>query len=71
MYSTCTISPAENEEVVDRFLADHEDFSADDLGSSEWSVWQHGRRPMYLQTLPHRDVTDGFFIARLRRAGSS
>ena len=26
---------------------------------------------MYLQTLPHRDATDGFFIARLRRAGSS
>ena len=71
VYSTCTISPAENEEVVDRFLAGREDFSADDLGSSEWSVWQHGRRPMYLQTLPHRDVTDGFFIARLRRAGSS
>ena len=71
VYSTCTISPAENEEVVERFLAEHEDFSADDFSSSEWSVWQHGRRPMYLQTLPHRDATDGFFIARLRRAGSS
>ena len=56
---------------MERFLAEHEDFSADDLSSSEWSVWQHGRRPMYLQTLPHRDATDGFFIARLRRAGSS
>jgi len=22
---------------------------------------------MFLQTLPHRDRTDGFFIARLRR----
>jgi len=68
VYSTCTISPAENEAVVDAFLAEREDFSADDLGSCAWSVWQHGRQPMYLQTLPHRDGTDGFFIARLRRA---
>ena len=71
VYSTCTISPAENEAVVDAFLAERDDFSADDLGSSEWSVWQHGRRPMYLQTLPHRDGTDGFFVARLRRAPGS
>jgi 16S rRNA (cytosine967-C5)-methyltransferase len=71
VYSTCTISPAENEGVVERFLAEREDFAADDLGSSEWSLWQHGRRPMYLQTLPHRDGTDGFFVARLRRAEGS
>ena len=71
VYSTCTISPAENEGVVERFLAEREDFAADDLGSSEWSLWQHGTRPMYLQTLPHRDGTDGFFVARLRRAEGS
>ncbi len=71
VYSTCTISPEENEHVVDAFLAERPDFTADDLGSSEWSVWQHGRRPMFLQTLPHRHGTDGFFIARLRRSGSA
>jgi len=56
---------------VDRFLAERRDFTAEDLGSSEWSVWQHGSRPMYLQTLPHRDGTDGFFVARLRRTEGS
>jgi 16S rRNA (cytosine967-C5)-methyltransferase len=71
VYSTCTISPEENELVVDAFLAERDDFAADDLGSSEWSLWQHGRRPMFLQTLPHRDGTDGFFVARLRRAVTS
>jgi 16S rRNA (cytosine967-C5)-methyltransferase len=71
VYSTCTISPAENERVVDAFLAERPDYSADALGSSEWSVWQHGSRPMYLQTLPHRDGTDGFFVARLRRDPAS
>ena len=66
VYSTCTISPAENEHVVDAFLATHPAFSADDL-SRELAVWQHPRVPAYAQTLPHRDGTEGFFMARLRR----
>jgi 16S rRNA (cytosine967-C5)-methyltransferase len=68
VYSTCTISPEENEAVVERFLAEHDGFAADHLETSEWSLWQHGRWPMFLQTLPHRHGTDGFFIARLRRS---
>jgi 16S rRNA (cytosine967-C5)-methyltransferase len=70
VYSTCTISPAENERLVHAFLAERDDFEAEDLGS-EWPVWQHGSEPMFLQTLPHRDRTDGFFVARLRRTGSA
>jgi 16S rRNA (cytosine967-C5)-methyltransferase len=53
VYSTCTISPQENEQVVERFLAAQEDYTLD------------GRA---VQLLPHRDGTDGFFFARLRRA---
>ncbi len=67
VYSTCTISPAENEAVVHRFLDERPDFAADDL-RADWPVWQHGSQPMFLQTLPHRDGTDGFFVARLRRS---
>ncbi len=67
VYSTCTISPAENERVVDAFLAARPDFSADDL-SSDLGFWEHPRVARHLMTLPHRDATDGFFIARLRRA---
>ncbi|MEO8689876.1 MAG: 16S rRNA (cytosine(967)-C(5))-methyltransferase RsmB [Solirubrobacteraceae bacterium] len=66
VYSTCTISPAENEGVVARFLAGHTAFEADDLREAV-PVWQHPSVPCHLQTLPHRDGTDGFFIARLRR----
>ena len=45
----------------------HPDVVADDL-SRDWPLWQHPDVPSYLQTLPHRDRTDGFFIARLRRS---
>jgi 16S rRNA (cytosine967-C5)-methyltransferase len=70
VYSTCTVSPAENEAVVQAFLAERADFAADDL-RSEVPVWQHPGVPMFLLTLPHRDGTDGFFVARLRRAESA
>src|SRR4051794_12082956 len=66
VYSTCTISPTENEHIVQAFLAAHPDFKPDDLGSHV-PVWKHPTMPQFLQTLPHRDRTDGFFIARLRR----
>ncbi|HUJ34617.1 MAG TPA: 16S rRNA (cytosine(967)-C(5))-methyltransferase RsmB [Solirubrobacteraceae bacterium] len=51
VYSVCTISRAESEDVIDAFLRDHGEFTGD-------------RR---VQLLPHRDGTDGFFIARLLR----
>lgn len=51
VYSTCTISPLENEERVDALIAARPDF---DVEETE-------------RTFPHRDGTDGFFIARLRR----
>jgi 16S rRNA (cytosine967-C5)-methyltransferase len=74
VYSTCTISPQENEQVVEAFLAERPDFAADDLpaelAASGGPVWDHPRVPRFLQTLPHRDGTDGFFIARLRRGGA-
>ncbi len=67
VYSTCTISPTENECVVAAFLAAHEEFAASDLGA-DLPIWKHPTMSQYLQTFPHRDRTDGFFIARLRRA---
>jgi 16S rRNA (cytosine967-C5)-methyltransferase len=66
VYSTCTISAAENERQVQRFLGDHPDFGTHDLSSWHPALVRERGRP-FLQTLPHRDGTDGFFIAALER----
>lgn len=67
VYSVCTISVAEGRRVIDSFLSGHPEFSADELGL-EHPDWAEGGDSQHLQLLPHRDGTDGFFIARLRRA---
>ncbi len=66
VYSVCTISRAEGEDVIEDFLREHRDFSAENL-SLEHPGLAHPRCPRCLQLLPHRHGTDGFFIARLRR----
>ena len=67
VYSTCTISKAENEDVVGAVLAGDENLHADELGSDNPGLASsHDGR--FLQITPDRDATDGFFIARLRRA---
>jgi 16S rRNA (cytosine967-C5)-methyltransferase len=70
VYSTCTISPPENEDLIAAFLEDHPDFEIDADRPSDLPVWNHPTVPAFLQTFPHRDGTDGFFIARMRRVPS-
>jgi 16S rRNA (cytosine967-C5)-methyltransferase len=89
VYSTCTISPTENERPIEAFLDRNRDFSLDDLASElptfAMSAPARGRiagapsgprarraspglASRLVLTLPHRDRTAGFFIARLRRS---
>jgi 16S rRNA (cytosine967-C5)-methyltransferase len=60
VYSVCTISRAESEEIVDGFLAENNDFVAETAGGA-------GAEGPFLRLMPARDGTDGFFVARLRR----
>jgi 16S rRNA (cytosine967-C5)-methyltransferase len=69
VYSTCTISRRENEDVVSAALgASGACVAADDLGADHPEL-ASPHDPRFLQTRPDRDRTDGFFIARLRRDG--
>ena len=68
VYSTCTISRTENEDVVNGMLGADGSLEADDLGSEHPGL-ASTHDPRFLQTRPDRDGTAGFFIARLRRAG--
>ena len=59
VYSVCTINADESETVVDASGLAVERIEG-------WAQFRHQTRPEFLQTLPHRHRTSGFFVARLR-----
>jgi 16S rRNA (cytosine967-C5)-methyltransferase len=61
VYSVCTLNRDENEAVVDA-----SGLAVDPSLAERWPQYAHPTRPEFLLTLPHRDRTSGFFIARLR-----
>jgi len=73
VYATCTISPAENQELVGWFLGQNPDFQLDEIASFRslplGEADQAQARQGMIQLLPHRHGTDGMFIARMRRKG--
>jgi 16S rRNA (cytosine967-C5)-methyltransferase len=68
VYSVCTISVAEGEAQITELLAGEAgaDLEADDLGRAYPDLASAGD-PRFLQTLPGREGTDGFFLSRLRK----
>jgi 16S rRNA (cytosine967-C5)-methyltransferase len=65
VYSTCSLEPEENDEQIDRFLAENPGWRLDPPpeGTVPATVLDAGR----LRVLPQRHGTDGAFAARLRR----
>ena len=60
LYSTCTLSRAENDEIVDRFLKENNDFSAETFSVGKL-------RCERITLMPHKNNSDGFFISLFRR----
>ena len=60
VYSTCTLSKTENEDVVAKFLENHKDFKVA-------SVFKDGSEHTSITLMPHKNLSDGFFIACFER----
>jgi len=66
IYSTCTITPEENQDMVEQFLARHPEYEADNTITDCWLNMDKETNG-YVQFLPFADDMDGFFIARMVR----
>ncbi len=65
LYSTCTVEPDENFNIVKDFLANHQDFTIEPPGETipKDVVSAEG----FVETFPHRHGMDGSFAIRLRK----
>ncbi|MBR4953301.1 MAG: 16S rRNA (cytosine(967)-C(5))-methyltransferase RsmB [Oscillospiraceae bacterium] len=63
LYSTCTIRPEENEEIIEHFLSENGEYEREDFALCGDMSSERGMITLY----PHIHQTDGFFICKLRK----
>lgn len=69
IYSTCTYEACENEEQVERMMADHGADHVEIIGTEEHGLIR-GKNGIGLRCLPHLVNGEGQFIALLRKPGT-
>lgn len=65
VYSTCTLTKLENNDIVTWFLEEHPEFEGDSL--PDWFPQNKEEPSWYRTILPQRHGLDGFFIAVFRK----
>lgn len=79
VYSTCTFSPEENEQVIESFLISHPYFSVADKGDRpglshgmpEWSKNGSEDLKKTFRIWPHKSEGEGHYLAVLKRDGET
>ena len=70
VYSTCTLEPEENENIIRGFLEENREFNTEDIKSFIPSGLKvEAAEKGYIQLYPNIHGVDGFFIAKLRKRG--
>lgn len=64
VYSTCSLNPAENEEIIKRFLDENKEFESLKVLPD---VKRFGEETDYLTLMPHLHSSDGFFVSAISR----
>ena len=71
LYVTCSIMPAENEDQIKRFLAEHADARIEPINSNSAIQKQTLQLDIGLQSLPSLEGADGFYFALIRKSDSA
>lgn len=65
VYSTCTLNKVENDDIIDRFLAEHNDFESVNI-MEEYKDIADGHKATIF---PKHFGCEGFFISKIRKVG--
>ncbi|WP_260447440.1 16S rRNA (cytosine(967)-C(5))-methyltransferase RsmB, partial [Nostoc sp. UCD120] len=71
VYATCTLHPAENEEVISAFLAKSPHWQIEPPRGIELAASAYSTPQGWFKVWPHRQDMDGFFMVRLRKTNNS
>lgn len=64
VYSTCSLNPDENENIINRFLSEHSDFESVRVLPE---LKRHAENTDYISLMPHIHNCDGFFVAAVKK----
>ncbi len=67
VYSTCTLTNEENNDIFYRFLREHSQFQAEPFIEFVPKEWKLGAKRGNIQILPGEFNCDGFYIAKMKR----